>query len=43
MQGDNHANFVEGNSINIGSSFSEKKKQIDGMCELIDLVQSADY
>lgn len=39
MQGDNHSNLVEGNSINIGSTFSEKNEKIQGLDELISLLK----
>jgi hypothetical protein len=39
MQGDNHANLVEGNNINIGSTFAEKNERIQGLDDLISLLK----
>ncbi|PHR83493.1 MAG: hypothetical protein COA59_11775 [Colwellia sp.] len=40
MQGDNHSNLVEGNRINIGSTFSEKSEKIQDLNELIELLKN---
>tara|TARA_R110002012_G_scaffold320630_3_gene544797 strand:+ start:177 stop:1193 length:1017 start_codon:yes stop_codon:yes gene_type:complete len=39
MQGDNHSNLVEGNNINIGSTFAEKNERIQGLDDLISLLK----
>lgn len=39
MQGDNHSNLVESNSINIGSTYSEKNERVQGLDELISLLR----
>lgn len=40
MQGDNHSNLVEGNNINIGSTFTEKNERVQGLDELIGLLKA---
>jgi len=40
MQGDNHSNLVEGNNINIGSTFSEKNERVQGLDDLISLLSN---
>ncbi|ATC97206.1 hypothetical protein [Pseudoalteromonas tunicata] len=42
MQGDNHSNLVEGNNINIGSTFAEKNERVQGLEELIALLKQGD-
>ena len=39
MQGDNHSNLIEGNSINIGATLSEKNERVEGLNELIRLLK----
>ncbi len=41
IQGDNNSSSIEGNDINIGSTFSEKNKRIEGLGELIELLKSS--
>ncbi|EKO3839672.1 hypothetical protein NTE14_005460 [Vibrio harveyi] len=43
MQGDNHSNSLENVSVNIGNSFAEQQKQIEGLEELIALVKSQPF
>jgi hypothetical protein len=42
MQGDNHSNLIEKNSINIGSTFTERNEQVTGLDELISLLKASD-
>jgi hypothetical protein len=42
MQGDNHSNLVEGNSINIGSTFAERNERVQGLDELIALLNKVE-
>lgn len=41
MQGDNHSNLIEGNSINIGATLSEKNERVEGLNELISLLKTS--
>ncbi len=39
IQGDNNSNFLENVTVTVGSTYSEKQKQIEGIDELITLLQ----